>query len=41
MRDIHTGFLKLKIAVDDQSNFASELRNIDKGPKSLKKVFDK
>ena len=41
MRDIHTGNSKLEHADDGQRNFTNELKNINKRPKSVKKVFYK
>ena len=41
MRDIHAGYLELKNTHDDIKNFANELKNLDEGPKSVKKVFYK
>ena len=37
MTDIHTGHLELENDDDEQTNFANELKNLDKSPKSVKK----
>ena len=37
MTDIHTGHLELENADDEQTNFANELKNLDKSPNQLKR----
>ena len=37
LRDIHEGHLSIEKADNKQSNFANELRNFDKGIKTLEK----
>ena len=38
LRDIHERYLSYKDADDEQSKFANNLRNIDKGLKSVEKI---
>ena len=39
LRDIHQGYLSLEDADNEQSIFASELKNFDKGIKAVAKSF--
>ena len=41
MREIHIRYLKLGTTDDEQSSFANELKNLDKGPKLVKEVISK
>ena len=41
MREIHIRYLKLGNTDDEQSSFANELKNLDKGPKLVKEVISK
>ena len=41
LRDAHLGYLSLKDADDEQSNFAAKLKNLDKSKETIKKNFFK
>ena len=41
LRDISEGYLSLNVAYDKQSNFAAELKSLDKCKKQFKKSFFK
>ena len=39
LRDIHEGHLSTEKAGNKQSNFTNELKNFDKGIKTLERIF--
>ena len=39
LKDIHERYLWIKDADNDQSNFAAELKNLDKGTEKIEKNF--